>query len=164
MICSRVQNSRPSLTTPPGTRCFTPTSFEESKPTLACSKNLTCNLQIFTMFFGRNVRIHSNNRLAELAAEFYNVDWDVGLFSETRGARGRCVLEGEHVLYTSEIANTSSWSGNIIAKKNHRVGKVTSLNEKFLFLDLHRRGRCVRPIFFIDASCRIFSGGIAVCL
>ena len=117
-----------------------PTSFEESKPTLACSQNIF-------FFFSKNARIHSTDRLAELAAELYNVDWDVVLFSQTRSARERCVLEGGHVLYTSETVTQAAGVAILLHKKHvHRVGQVTSLNERLMFLDLHCGRRCVRFI------------------
>ena len=85
--------------------------------------------------------------MAELAAELYNVDWNVILFSETRSARGRCVLDGGHVLYTSEIATQAAGVAILLHRKHvHRVGQVTSLNERLMFLDLHYGRRCVRFI------------------
>ena len=85
--------------------------------------------------------------MAELAAELYNVDWDVILFSETRSAHGRCVLDGGHVLYTSEIATQAAGVAILLHRKHvHRVGQVTSLNERLMFLDLHYGRRCVRFI------------------
>ena len=69
------------------------------------------------------------------------------LFSETRSARGRCVLDGGHVLLTSEIATQAAGVAILLHRKHvHRVGQVTSFNERLMFLDLHYGRRCVRFI------------------
>ena len=95
----------------------------------------------------KNARIHSHDRFAELATKFYNVDRDVMNFSETRSARGRCRLDGGHVFYTLEIATQAAGVAILLHSKHvHRVGQVTSLNERPMFLDLHYGRRCVRFI------------------
>ena len=60
------------------------------------------------------------------------------LFSETRSARGRCVLDGGHLLYTSEIATQAAGVAILLHSKYvPRVVRVTSFNDRFMFLDLH---------------------------
>ena len=79
--------------------------------------------------FSKSVRIHSNNRFAELAAKL-NVE------AVCFGGRACCTCIGG--------CNKSSWNGNNYCIKNHRVRKLGRL----MFLNLHCGGRCVRLISF----------------
>ena len=70
------------------------------------------------------------------------------------------------MFYTHRKLQHKQLEWQYYCKKNHRVGKVTALNERLVFGFALWTSLCsICSIhFLIDASCRIFSGGIAVCL
>ena len=102
------------------------------------------------MFFPKNVRIYSFDPLVELAAELYNIDWDIIYSMKPEVHEAVAFRMREHTfLHTSEIATQAAGMAILLHRQHiYRVGQVRSPNEKFIFLDLCYKYCCIRFTLF----------------
>ena len=105
------------------------------------------------VFFSKNARLHTSNRLAEMLSELSTCDWDVVLFSETRRAHGDCKLQDGYRLYlytTQQHAGSASVAVLLHAHHVQHVRKVSAIGNRIIHVDvnvdgIHRFIACYMP-------------------
>ena len=104
------------------------------------------NFHVYT----KNARLHNDERLAEVLAEVSSMQWDIIIFSETRGSHDIVELDdGVHSHMCFGIGKQTSAAGVAIllhARHKKRVKQNVVLSERVLYVDVEVARKKLRII------------------
>lgn len=104
------------------------------------------NFHVYT----KNARLHNDERLAEVLGEVSSMQWDIIIFSETRGSHDIVELDdGVHSHMCFGIGRQTSAAGVAIllhARHKKRIKQNVVLSERVLYVDVEVARKKIRII------------------
>ena len=102
----------------------------------------------------KNARINTSERMVQALAELENVEWDVVLFSETRAAKDKVILDGGHALFSNISDNPFAGVAILLhAKHVNKSNRIYNVSGRVLALDLVVNKRRLRSIAVYVPHC-----------
>ena len=141
--------------------------LNDGKPN-ACRIKMTVNCQSWvSCFYQKNVRLHTDERLAEVLAEVSSMQWDIIIFSETKSSHDIVELDDgvqSHVCFGIR-RKTNAARGAILMHVRHKkwAKRCVVLWEGALYVDVIRcpnwQGKSSNHRS-ICSTCRFFRAGL----